>query len=56
MDKDSPPSQLYCALELASLFGAQLVEHSIFGFSSGGDLMVVRLSPVLGSVLSVEFA
>lgn len=37
----------------------QLVEHPTLGFSLGRDLMVVRLSPVLGwigSMLSAESA
>ena len=35
---------------------AWLVKHPTLGFSSGHDLMVVGLSPFLGSVLSVESA
>ena len=31
----------------------QLVKHLTLGFSSGHDLGVLRLSPALGSVLSV---
>lgn len=33
---------------------AQLLEHQTPEFGSGYDLMVVRLSPVLGSVLGME--
>ena len=33
---------------------AQLVKHLTLDFSPGHDLMVVRSSPVLGSMLSVE--
>ena len=34
----------------------QLFEHPTFGFCSGSDLRVVRLSPLLGSTLSTESA
>ena len=34
----------------------KLVKHLILGFGSGYDLRVVRLSPILGSTLSNEFA
>ena len=33
---------------------AQLVEHPTVGFSSGYDLWIMRLSPMLCSVLSGE--
>ena len=33
-----------------------MIKHLTLGFSSGHDLRVVRLSPVLGSVLSLETA
>ena len=45
----------WCDLQKSKLWGswvAQLVECPILGFSSGHDLRVVRLSPVLVSVLS----
>ena len=35
---------------------AQLVEGPILGFASGHDLRVMRLSPIMGSMLSVESA
>ena len=33
---------------------AQFVKHVTLGFGSGHDLRVVRLSPMSGSMLSVE--